>query len=77
MGRCLRLCGKVSIAQNIGGSIMSDKELVTIMIDHYGDLQRIKQDNEGHENKTLDYIIKITVAKLSALGVNIEDITLN
>jgi hypothetical protein len=56
---------------------MSDKELVTIMIDHYGDLQRIKQDNEGHENKTLDYIIKITVAKLSALGVNIEDITLN
>ena len=46
---------------------MSDKELVTITIEHYGE----------HENPALDYVLKLTVAKLSSLGVNVEDITLN
>lgn len=56
---------------------MSDKELVTMTIEHYGDLQRIKQANGGHENPALDYVLKLTIAKLSSLGVNVEDITLN
>ncbi len=56
---------------------MSDKELVTITIQHYGDLQRIKQANGDHENPALDYVLKLTIAQLSSLGVNVEDITLN
>jgi hypothetical protein len=55
---------------------MSDKELIAVTIEHYGDLQRIKQANGGHENPALDYALKLTVAKLSSLGVNVEDITL-
>ena len=55
---------------------MSDKELITITIDRYAELQRIKQSNGTQENKELDYSIKLTVAKLSSLGVNVEDITL-
>ena len=60
-----------------GDVTMSDKELVTITIGHYGDLQQIKQANGGQENPVLDYVLKLTVAKLSSLGVNVEDITLN
>ncbi|MDE7430853.1 MAG: hypothetical protein K2N34_02915 [Lachnospiraceae bacterium] len=55
---------------------MTDKELVTITIDRYTDLQRIKRENGNQENKELDYQIKVTTAKLSSLGVNVEDITL-
>ncbi len=55
---------------------MTDKELVTITIDRYTDLQRIKKENGSQENKELDYQIKVTAAKLSSLGVNVEDITL-
>ncbi|MCM1155877.1 MAG: hypothetical protein NC392_11035 [Roseburia sp.] len=56
--------------------IMSDKELITMTIDRYAELQRIKQSNGNQENKELDYSIKLAVAKLSSMGVNIEDITL-
>lgn len=55
---------------------MTDKELITITIDRYAELQRIKQSNGNQENKELDYSIKLAVAKLSFLGVNVEDITL-
>ena len=55
---------------------MSDKELITITIDRYTDLQQIKKANGDHKNEMLDYLIKVTVAKLSSLGVNVEDITL-
>jgi len=55
---------------------MTDKELITVTIDRYTDLQQIKKANGGHENEMLDYLIKVTTAKLSSLGVNIEDITL-
>ena len=56
---------------------MSDKEWVTMIIQHYGDLQRIKQENGDHENRALDYALKLTVAQLASLGVNVEDITLS
>ena len=55
---------------------MSDKELITITIDRYAELQRIKHSNGSQGNRELDYSIKLTVAKLSSLGVNVEDITL-
>ena len=55
---------------------MSDKELLAVTIEHYGDLQRIKQANGEHKNPALEYALKLTIAKLSSLGVNVEDITL-
>jgi len=55
---------------------VSDKELITVTIDRYTDLQQIKRANGGHENEMLDYLIRVTIAKLSSLGVNVEDITL-
>lgn len=55
---------------------MTDKELITITIDRYTDLQRVKKANGEHENNELDYLIKVTIAKLSSMGVNVEDITL-
>lgn len=56
---------------------MPDKQLVTITIQHYGDLQRIKQANGDHANSELDYELKLIAAKLSSWGVNVEDITLS
>jgi len=55
---------------------MSDKELIVITIDKYTDLQKIKKANGDHENKELDYQIKVTLAKLALLGVSVEDITI-
>lgn len=55
---------------------MSDKELIIITIDKYTDLQKIKKANGDHENKELDYQIKVTLAKLASLGISVEDITI-
>ena len=55
---------------------MTEKELITTTIDTYMNLQRIKNANGNHENKELDYQLRGVIAKLSSLGVNIEDITL-
>jgi len=44
---------------------MTDKELITILIDKYTDLQRIKKANNDTPNEELDYQIKTTTAKLS------------
>ena len=55
---------------------MTDKELITTTIDRYTDLQQIKKANGGHENEMLEYLLKVTTAKLSSLGINVEDITL-
>ncbi len=55
---------------------MTDKELIAVMIDQYGVLQRIKKANGDYENSELNYELKLIAAKLSSLGVNIEDITL-
>jgi hypothetical protein len=58
------------------GDEMTREELISITIDRYTDLQRIKKANGTCENKELDYQIKVVVAKLSSLGVSVEDITL-
>lgn len=55
---------------------MTDKELITITIDTYMNLQRIKKENGTHENKELEYQLKGVVAKLSSMGVNVEDLTI-
>lgn len=55
---------------------MTEKELITVTIDKYTDLQRIKKANGNNENAELDYQIKVVVAKLSSFGVNVEDLTL-
>ena len=55
---------------------MSDKELIAVTIDRYTELQQIKKANGDHKNEMLDYFIKVTIAKLSSLGVSVEDITL-
>ena len=52
------------------------EELISLTIDKYTDLQRIKKANGGNENKELEYQLKVTVAKLSSLGISVEDITL-
>lgn len=55
---------------------MTEKELITVTIDNYMNLQRIKKANGDVENKELDYQIKGLRAKLSSFGVNVEDLTL-
>ena len=56
---------------------MSDKELVCVMIDQFGALQRMKKANGNHRNSKLDYALKLIAAKLYAFGVNVGNITLN
>lgn len=55
---------------------MTEKELIAVLIDKYTDLQRIKKANKDTPNEELDYQIKVTIAKLSSMGVNVEDLTL-
>lgn len=55
---------------------MTREELISLTIDKYTDLQRIKKANGNTENKELDYQFKVTIAKLSSLGISVEDITL-
>ncbi|MCI8744743.1 MAG: hypothetical protein HFI23_01845 [Lachnospiraceae bacterium] len=55
---------------------VTEKELITVTIDKYTDLQRIKKANGNTENSELDYQIRIVTAKLSSMGVNVEDLTL-
>lgn len=55
---------------------MTREELISLTIDKYTDLQRIKKANGDCNNLELDYQLKIAVAKLSSLGVSVEDVTL-
>ena len=55
---------------------MTREELISLTIDKYTDLQPIKKANGNTENKELDYQLKVTIAKLSSLGISVEDITL-
>ena len=55
------------------GDDMSLEEQKEVAINRYVDLMRIKAHETG-ENKELDYQIKITKAKLTALGIVTEDL---
>lgn len=52
---------------------VTEKELVTIMIDKYIDLQRIKKANGDFNNPELDYQLKVIKNKLSVLGIPTEE----
>lgn len=52
------------------------KEPINALLDRYINLQRIKRANKDTLNEELDYQIKVTVAKLSSMGVSVEDLTL-
>ena len=54
---------------------MTLEEMKTILIDQYSDYQEVKQACK-EENPVLEYKIKRIAAKLSFLGVNVEDLTL-
>ena len=69
-------CNNYKGGENMEAIDMTDKELITITIDRYAELQRIKRENGNQENRELDYSIKLAIAKLSSMGVNVEDITL-
>lgn len=55
---------------------LTEKELIAMTIDTYMNLQRIKKENGTQENRELDYQLKGVVAKLSSMGVNVEDLTI-
>ncbi|MBR5969116.1 MAG: hypothetical protein IK016_02085 [Lachnospiraceae bacterium] len=55
---------------------LTREELVTSLIEQFSNLQEIKRENGTHENKVLDYQIKVVTAKLASLSVNVEDLTL-
>ena len=55
---------------------VTEKELITVTIDNYMNLQRIKKANGDVENKELEYQLRGIIAKLSSFGVNVEDLTL-
>ena len=57
------------------GDTMTREELISITIDIYTNLQRIKKAST-EKNAELEYQIKVVIAKLSSLGVSVEDITL-
>ena len=69
-------CNNYKGGENMEAIDMTDKELITITIDRYAELQRIKRENGNQENRELDYSIKLAIAKLSSMGVNVEDIPL-
>ena len=52
---------------------MTREEIKSVHLDQSTMLQEIKAANEGHY---LEYKIKTISAKLAALGVNVEDLTL-
>ena len=55
---------------------MTDNELKIMLIEQYTNLQRIKKANIDLKNDELEYQIKSTIAKLSAIGINVDDLTL-
>ena len=63
-------------SESLEEDIMTEKELITMTIDTYMNLQRIKRENGDYENRELDYQLRGLVAKLSSMGVNVEDLTL-
>lgn len=51
---------------------MTEKEQATALMDKYVDLQRLKAASD--RDSEIDYQIKVTKAKLAALGIATEDL---
>ncbi len=56
------------------GREMTEKEQATILMDKFIDLQRIKAADD--REKEIQYQLKTTKAKLEALGIVTEDLTI-
>lgn len=54
---------------------MTEKEQATLLIDMYTDLLRIKSAPD--RDAEIDYQLRITLAKLQALGISTEDLQIN
>lgn len=54
---------------------MTEKEQMTMLIENYTDLQRIKSAVD--KDKEIDYQIKTVKAKLAALGITTEDLDIH
>ena len=54
---------------------MSDKELVTILIDIYTNLQRILNSADG--KKEAEYQLRAVKAKLEAMGIVTSDLNID
>ena len=54
---------------------MTDKEQATMLIDSYANLQRIKSAQD--KDKEIEYQIKMTKAKLEALGIVAENLDID
>lgn len=52
---------------------MSHDGVIKNEITRYMELQRIKKDNGGHPNETLENALKESRATLQSLGVNTEN----
>ena len=57
------------------GMEMTEKEQATLLMDKFIDLQRIK--TAGDKEKEIDYQLKTTKAKLEALGIVTENLTID
>ena len=55
---------------------MTREELISLTIDKDTGVFLDIREKGSIENKELDYQLKVTVAKLSSLGISVEDITL-
>lgn len=58
------------------GAGVMDLQLKMMLISCFMDLQRIKKSSNGADIPELDYQIKGMIARLSSMGVNVEDLTL-
>ena len=56
-------------------NVMTDKEQATMLIDSYANLQRIKSAQD--KDKEIEYQIKMTKAKLEALGIVAENLDID
>lgn len=54
---------------------VSDKELQTMLIDTYANLQRIKKASD--KDKELDYQLRLVKAKLESMGTVTSDLDIN
>lgn len=54
---------------------MNDKEMISVLIDKYTDLQRIKATLK-EDNAEVNYQIKTVKAKLEAFGIVAENLNL-
>ena len=55
---------------------MTREEMICLTIDRYTDLQRIKKANGDMVNQELEYQIRNATAKLTSMGVAVEDLKL-